>query len=108
MDRWTSQDMETIQAAWGTHQLESADGQKSQDTETIQMREGDSLPVECRQTVKSGHKKNPSEQGVLTDWRAQMGGLSQDTERIQASEGHPQTGRAQIGRQVRTWRESEK
>jgi len=78
MDRWTSQDMETIQAAWGTHQLESADGQKSQDTETIQMREGDSLPVECRQTVKSGHKKNPSEQGVLTDWRAQMGGLSQD------------------------------
>jgi len=137
----------------GTHFLESADGRTSQDTEGIQASEGHSLPGERRQMGKSGHGRNPSERGALTNWRAQMDGqvrtrkeskrvrgthelesadgrTSQDTEGIQASEGHSQTGehrwtdksghgrnlsergalttwRAQMDGQVKTWKESE-
>jgi len=43
---------------------------------------GHSLPGEHRQTDKLGHRRNPSEQGALTNWRAQTDG------------------------QVRTWKES--
>src|SRR6267142_2391385 len=57
--------------ARGTHFLESADGRTSQDMERIQPSKGHSLPGEHRQTDKSGHGKNRTEQGALTDWRAQ-------------------------------------
>src|SRR6267142_726512 len=101
--------------ARGTHQLESADRQTSQDTERIRPSEGHSHPGERRWTDKSGHGKNLTERGALTNWRAQTDGqvrtrkesdrargthrlesadgqTSQDTERIRPSEGHSQTG----------------
>src|SRR6266850_173067 len=95
----------------GTHELESADGRTSQDTEGIQASEGHSHTGERRRTDKSGHGRNPSEQGALTPWKAQTDGqvrtwkeykqvrgthflesadgwTSQDMEGIRASEGH--------------------
>src|SRR6266850_2096719 len=58
--------------ARGTHFLESADGWTSQDMEGIRASEGHSRTGERRQTDKSGHGRNPSERGALTNWRAQM------------------------------------
>src|SRR6266850_484063 len=58
--------------ARGTHFLESADGRTSQDMEGIQVSKGHSPTGERRQTDKSGHRRNPSERGALTNWRAQM------------------------------------
>src|SRR6266850_408285 len=58
----------------GTHFLESTDGWASQDTEGIRASEGHSPTGEHRWTDKSGHGRNPSERGALTNWRAQMDG----------------------------------
>jgi len=55
----------------GTHILESTEGQTSQNMEGIQVSKGHSLPVKHRWMDKSGHRRNPSKQGALTDWRAQ-------------------------------------
>jgi len=66
----------------GTHFLESTDGWTSQDTERFQVTKGHSPTGEHRQTDKLGHGMNPSDQGALTNWRAQT------------------------DRQVRTWNES--
>src|SRR6267142_290652 len=83
--------------------------------EKIQLSKGHSQAGECRWMDKSGHGKNPTEQGALTNWRAQTDRqfrtqeesnqargthrlesadewTSQDTERTQLSEGHSQTG----------------
>jgi len=65
--------------ARGTDQLESADRRTSQDTETIQLSDGHSLPGERRWT-------------------------SQDMETIQPSEGTHRLESAD--RQVRTWKQS--
>ena len=73
-DERTSQDTEKSKGVRGTHGLESTDGQTSQDTQRIRASEGHSRTGERRQTDKSGHAKNPSEQGALTDWRAQTDG----------------------------------
>src|SRR5579863_7245980 len=77
----------------------------------MQASEGSSQTGEPRQRDKSGHGKNTSQRGALTDWRAQMerqvrtrkecepvrgthglespdGEASQDTEGMRASEGH--------------------
>ena len=81
MEKERSEDTESEQMR-GTHKLESADGQTSQDTEGIQVSKGHSHPGERRWMDKSGHRRNLSEQGALTNWRAQM------------------------DRQVRTWKES--
>src|SRR6266850_2131499 len=101
--------------ARGTHRLESADGQTSQDTERIRPSKGHSQTGERRWMDKSGHGKNPTERGALTPWRAQTdrqvrtwkesnrargthklesadGQTSQDTERIRPSEGHSRPG----------------
>ena len=126
-----SQDTERMCASKGTHQLESLDGEASQDTEIIQVSKGHSHPREPRQRDKSGHRKGASQQGKLTDWRAQTERqvrtqkeckpargtyrlespdreTSQDMERVQASEGGELTfWRAQTERQVRTWKECE-
>src|SRR6266850_2109790 len=78
------------------------------------MNKGHSQAGEHRWTDKSGHKKNPTEQGALTSWRVQPNGqvriqkedqvrdthqlestarwTGQDTERIQPSKGHSRTG----------------
>src|SRR6267142_2820655 len=58
--------------ARGTHKPKSADGQTSQDMEGIQVSKGHSQTGEHRWTDKSGHRRNPSEQGALTSWRTQM------------------------------------
>src|SRR6267142_680506 len=81
----------------------------------IQLSEGHLQTGVCRWVGKSGHGKNPTEQGALTSWRAQTDGqvrtqkesnqergthilesadgqTSQDMERIQPSEGHSHTG----------------
>jgi hypothetical protein len=55
-----------------THSLESADGWTSQNIGRIRPSKGHSLAREYRQTNKSGHKRNLSEQRVLTNWRAQI------------------------------------
>jgi hypothetical protein len=82
----------------------------------IRASKGHSLPGECIGRDKSAHGKNPSERGALTIWRVNRegqvrtrkaservrgthflestsGGISQDTERIQASKGHSRAGK---------------
>ena len=51
----------------------------------MQAIKGNSLPGEPRQGDKSGYGKNASQQGALTNWRAQT--ASQDMERMPASKG---------------------
>ena len=65
----------------GTYHLESSDRETSQDTERMQASTGHSHPGEPRWRDKSGHGTNAIQQGALTNWRAQM------------------------ERQVRTWKE---
>jgi hypothetical protein len=60
--------------ARGTHKLESAHGQTSQETEVIRHSGGHSHPGERRRSDKSAHGKNPTERGALTDWRAHTDG----------------------------------
>jgi len=81
MDRQVRTQKQSKQAR-GTHFLESANGQTSQDTETIQASKGHSQTGECRWADKLGHRNNLSEQGALTSWRVQT------------------------DRQVRTWKQS--
>src|SRR6266850_2159102 len=57
--------------ARGTHILESAEGETSQDTETNRASKGHSQTGECRGRDKSGHRYKPSKQGGLTNWRSQ-------------------------------------
>jgi len=87
------------------------DGQVRTQIESEQVRDTHQLESTDRQTDKSGHRRNPSKHRALTNWRAQMDGqvrtwkeseqvrgthqlesidrwTSQDTERIQAREGH--------------------
>src|SRR6267142_1339333 len=101
--------------ARGTHSLESADGRTSQDMEGIRASKGHSRPGKHRRMDKSGHRRNTSERGALTNWRVQTDRqvrtrkeseqargthfleradrrTSQDTEGIQVSEGHSRTG----------------
>ena len=47
--------------------------------------------LEHRQMDKSGHRKNLTEQGALTNWSTDRW-ISQDTERIRLSEGHSLSG----------------
>src|SRR6267142_1484968 len=54
----------------GTHHLESIDRWTSQDTEGIRVSKGHLPTGEHRPTDKSGHRRNLSEQGALTSWRA--------------------------------------
>src|SRR5437879_5034517 len=57
--------------ARGTHVLESPDTETSQDTERMRASEGHSRPGEPRHRDKSGHGRNASQRGALTNWRAQ-------------------------------------
>ena len=77
--------------ARGTHVLESPDTETCQDTERMQASEGHSHPGEPRYKDKSGYGNNESQQGALTNWRAQKQ-TSQDIERMRISEGrsHPE------------------
>jgi len=81
----------------------------------MQVSKGHSLSGEPRQRDKSGHRKNAGQQGALTSWRAKRerqvrtwkefelasathalettdGETSQDTERLQANNGHSRPG----------------
>ena len=98
-----------------THILETADRGTCQDTERIRPTEAHSLPGDGRQRNLSGHQKNPTDQGPLTNWRWQTDGLvrtpkesdrprpthcleaadrgtCQDTERNRPTEAHSRTG----------------
>jgi hypothetical protein len=98
-----------------THELETASGGTSQDTERIRLSEAHSRTGDRIGRDKSGHGKNPTEQGALTNWRPHRegqvrtrkesdrarlthfletasGGTSQDTETIRPSEAHSRTG----------------
>ena len=55
--------------AMGTHQLETASGGTSQDTETIPQSEGHSPTGDGIGRDMSGHRNNPTEPGTLTNWR---------------------------------------
>ena len=97
--------------AMGTHFLETASGGTSQDTERLQPSKGHSLSGDGIGRDRSGHRKDPTERGALTNWRQHQegqvrtrkesdrargtysletasGGTSQDTGRIRPSEGH--------------------
>jgi hypothetical protein len=54
----------------GTDELESAEGWTSQNMEKKRASEGHSLPGVRRRMDSSGHGKEASERGALTDWRA--------------------------------------
>jgi len=60
--------------ARGTHVLESPDGKTSQDTDRMQSSERHPRTGEPRWRDKSGHGKNGSQQGALTNWRARTEG----------------------------------
>jgi len=90
----------------GTHQLESTDGETSQDTEEMQASEGHSHSGEPIQRDKSGHGKNVSQRGVLTSWTAQT------ERRVRTGKNASRRGaltswRAQVERQVRIRKEWE-
>ena len=99
----------------GTHSLETASGGTSLDMERIRPSEVYSPPGYVIGRDKSGHRKNPTERGVLTLWRRHRkgqvrtrkashrarrthilemasGGTSQATERIRPSDGHSLSG----------------
>ena len=94
-----------------THQLETAQGGTSQDTERIRPTEAHSLPGDRTGRDKSEHGKHPTDRGPLTNWRPHgegqirtqkesdrrgpltswrphMEGQSQDTERFRQTEAH--------------------
>ena len=52
-----------------THQLETARGGTSQDTERIRPTEAHSHTGDRTGRDKSGHRKNPTDRDPLTDWR---------------------------------------
>ena len=52
-----------------THQLETAQGGTSQDTERIRPTEAHSHTGDRTGRDKSGHRKNPTDRDPLTDWR---------------------------------------
>jgi len=114
---------------WGTHKLETTSGGTSQDTERNRPSKGHSLSGDRIGRYKSGHRKKPTEQGALTNWRPHQegqvrtwketdqargthslettkGGTSQDMERNQLSKGHSQTG-DRIGRNKSGHREKQ-
>jgi cytidylate kinase len=98
-----------------THELETASGGTSQDTERIRPSEVHSRTGDRIGRDKSGHGENLTKRGALADWKPHregqvrtrkesdrarrthgletaLGGTSQDTERIRPSEAHSQTG----------------
>ena len=98
-----------------THQLETAEWETCQDTERNRTSEAHSHPGDDRGTGLSGHRKKPTEQGALTNWRQQSerlvrirketdrarpthvletaeGGTCHDTERTRPSKAHPHPG----------------
>src|SRR6267142_268650 len=78
--------------ARGTHQLESAEGETSQDTETNRASKGHSPTGECRGRDKSGHRNKPSKQRGTHSLESAKGETSQDTETNRASKGHSPSG----------------
>ena len=58
----------------GTHVLENPGTETNQNTERMQASKGHSRPGEPRQGDISGHRKNASQRGALTSWRAQIQG----------------------------------
>jgi uncharacterized protein (UPF0548 family) len=111
----TSQEQKESNRVRHTHSLDTTSGGTSQDMERIQPSKVHSRPGDRIGRDKSGHRKNPTEQGALTIWRphqeAQVrtqkesdrarhthelettsGGASQDTERIQQSEAQSPPG----------------
>src|SRR6266850_805142 len=81
--------------ARGTHKLESTDGETIQEMERIQPSKGHSPTGECRQMDKSGvsgHGKNTTKQGALTNWRVQTDGQVRTWKKSVLSKGHSQTG----------------
>ena len=58
----------------GTHFLETTKGETCQDTERSQPSKGHSISGDHRGGDKSGHRKKPTKQGALTNWRPQKGG----------------------------------
>jgi hypothetical protein len=60
--------------ARGTHFLETTERGTSQDTEGNRLSEGHSLPGDHRGGVKSGHRREVTERGALTNWRPQREG----------------------------------
>src|SRR6266850_687337 len=90
----------------GTHQLKSADGWTSQDTERIWASNGHSLAGECKQMDKLGHRKNPRKQGALTNWRAQMDRHVRTQKESKQARGSLARECRQTDSPVRTWKES--
>ena len=99
----------------GTHILETASGETSQDTKRIAPSEGHSQTGDGIGRDKSDHRKHPTKRGALTSWRryregqfsaqkeshrargthileTASGGTSQNTKTIPPSEGHSPTG----------------
>ena len=61
-----------LEQARDTHILKSTDECTSQNIKEIQVSDRHSPSEKHRQMNMLEHRKNPSEQGVLTYWRAQM------------------------------------
>jgi len=82
--------LKETECARGTHELSSAQGGSSQDTERNRAHEGHSQTVERTGREVRTLKETEQVRGTHGLSSAQ-GGSSQDTERNQACEGHSQT-----------------
>ena len=61
--------------ARGTHSLETVEGGGCQDTERDPASKGYSRSEDSRGSDLSGHGNEPTDRGILTNWRRRMGGL---------------------------------
>ena len=91
--------------AMGTHQLETASRETSQDTETIPPSEGHSPTKDGIGRDRSGHKKDPTKQGRLTAWRGHREGQVRTQKQSDRAMG-THTLETASGGQVRTQKQS--
>jgi hypothetical protein len=91
-----------------TYQLETTLGGTSQDMERIQLSEGHSLPGDHIGRDKSGHRKNPTERGALTNWRPHQEGQVRTWKKNPTERGALTSWRPHWKGQVRTQKESDR
>ena len=87
----TSQDSEKMRRARETHFLESAERRTCQNSERKQKSKWHSHPGEYKGRDKSGQRKKVCEQGALTSGE-RRGGTSKGIERKRGNEGHSRSG----------------
>ena len=87
----TGEDTQRQRPRRGTHYLETGEGWTCHGTERNRQSEVYPHPADGRWRDLSGHREKQTEQGTLTDWKQQRGGLV-NTEKNRPSEAHSLSG----------------